>query len=69
MAQYEYRVVQGGGGAAIAHLNDRINAMAEEGWEVVAIAGEEVVNVLMRRPKEAASEQSQSQPQSEAATQ
>ena len=66
MPRYEYRVVQGGAGAAITHLNDRINAMAEEGWEVVMISGSEIVNVLMRRVKPGSeeSEQQTSQPTS-----
>jgi hypothetical protein len=55
MPKYEYRVVTGGT-AAIAHLNERINAMAEEGWEVVTISGNETVNVLLRRPRPEASQ-------------
>ena len=51
MPKYEYRVVQSTAGAAIGHLNDRINQMAEEGWEVVGISGSETVNILMRRVK------------------
>jgi hypothetical protein len=51
VTKYEYRVVQSTAGAPLGHLNDRLNAMAEEGWEVVAISGAETVNVLMRRPK------------------
>lgn len=51
MPKYEYRVVQSAAGAAIGHLNDRVNTMAEEGWEAVTISGSDTVNVLMRRPK------------------
>jgi len=54
---YEYRVVQSAAGTAVGHLNDRINAMAEEGWEVMLMSGSETVNILMRRPKAAASDQ------------
>ena len=59
MPKYEYRVVQSAAGAAIGHLNDRINQMAEEGWEVVGISGAETVNVLMRRVKPEGGQQSQ----------
>ncbi|MCD6351209.1 MAG: DUF4177 domain-containing protein [Armatimonadetes bacterium] len=51
MQKYEYRVVQGGAGAAISHLNERLNSMAEEGWEVVMISGDQTVNVLVRRER------------------
>jgi len=51
MPKYEYRVVQSVAGAAVGHLNDRLNTMADEGWEVVTISGSETVNVLVRRPK------------------
>ena len=59
MPKYEYRVVQSSAGAAIGHLNDRINQMAEEGWEVVGISGSETVNILMRRVKQEEPEQGQ----------
>ncbi len=57
MAKYEYRIVQSQAGAAIAHLNERINTMAEEGWEPIFMSGSETVNVMMRRPKPEAQQQ------------
>ena len=49
MPKYEYRVVQSSAGAAIGHLNDRINQMAEEGWEVVHIIERGKVWIPQRR--------------------
>lgn len=61
MATYEYRVIQSAAGAPVSHLNERINAMAEEGWEVIGISGDSTVNVIMRRQKQQAANQPQQQ--------
>jgi hypothetical protein len=50
LPKWEYRVLQSTAGA-VTHLNDRINSMAEEGWEAVSLSGDTMVNVLMRRPR------------------
>jgi len=59
VAMYEYRVLQSAASAPISHLNERINAMAEEGWEVIGISGDTTVNVIMRREKPQAANQPQ----------
>lgn len=55
MASYEYRILQSAAGAPVTHLNDRINTLAGEGWEVVELSGDATVNVLLRRAKTQAS--------------
>ena len=50
MCGYEYRVLRMLSDANVDLLNDRIDAMVAAGWEPVMMSGNDIINVMMRRP-------------------
>ncbi len=64
MAGYEYRVVQLPAGGSVTHLNERMSHMIVEGWEPIMMSGNEVVNILLRRPLQQKPAQSDKQQES-----
>ncbi len=50
MFGYEYRVLRMLSDANVDLLNDRIDAMMAAGWEPVMMSGNDIINVMMRRP-------------------
>ncbi len=50
MCRYEYRVLRMLSDANVDLLNDRIDAMVAGGWEPVMMSGNDIINVMMRRP-------------------
>ncbi|NSW56070.1 MAG: hypothetical protein HPY44_08655 [Armatimonadetes bacterium] len=63
MPRYEYHVVAKADRAPITMLNERLEAMALEGWEPILMSGENAVNILMRRPTQEAAAQQARPPQ------
>jgi hypothetical protein len=51
MALYEYRLEHKPAGGRIAQITDRLNALAEEGWEPYLMSGGEELTILLRRPR------------------
>jgi len=58
--EWEYNVLQIGSGRS-SHLAERINHMAEEGFEPFLVCGDQTVTVLLRRPRAAQPEASAAQ--------
>ena len=55
MARYEYRIIEHKpAGGRTAQISERINAMAEEGWEPFMMSGSDDVTIMLRRPMRAA---------------
>jgi hypothetical protein len=50
MASYEYRVEHKPAGGRMQQINDRLNALAEEGWEPIMMSGGDDLSVMLRRP-------------------
>lgn len=57
MSQYEYMLLQSAAGARTSLLNERIEAHVAEGWEPIMMSGDTTVNVMLRRPRQAAATQ------------
>ncbi|MFO7947627.1 MAG: hypothetical protein R6V19_12525 [Armatimonadota bacterium] len=51
MPEFEYQVISHDLRARIAHLNSKLNELVEEGWTPVSFAGDDHVNIMLRRPK------------------
>jgi len=51
MPLYEYRLEHKPAGGRIAQITDRLNALAEEGWEPYLMSGGEDLTILLRRPR------------------
>ena len=51
MSRFEYQIIQMVAGGRVTHLNERMEAMAAEGWEPIMMSGDSGLNVLMRRAK------------------
>jgi hypothetical protein len=51
MAEYEYRLEHKPAGGRVSQTAERLNALAEEGWEPVMMSGGEELVILLRRPK------------------
>ena len=52
MTTYEYRIIEhkpAGGRTTL--ISERINGMAEEGWEPFMMSGTAEVTIMLRRPK------------------
>ena len=55
MATYEYRIIEHKpAGGRTAQISERINAMAEEGWEPFMMSGADDLTIMMRRAKQQA---------------
>lgn len=54
MNQYEYTILQSAAGARTSLLNERIEALAVEGWEPILMSGDATVNVMLRRLRQSA---------------
>jgi hypothetical protein len=50
MASYEYRVEHKPAGGRLQQINDRLNALAAEGWEPILMSGDDSLSILLRRP-------------------
>lgn len=54
MAQFEYQVIEQGGGK-VGHFNERIAQLVAQGYDCIGITGTSPnVSILMRRPAQAA---------------
>lgn len=51
MAAYEYRVEHKPAGGRMGQINDRLDSLAEQGWEPILMSGSDDLNILLRRPK------------------
>lgn len=57
MAQFEYQVIEQGGGK-VGHFNERIGQLVAQGFDCIGITGTSPnVSVLMRRPAQPAQAQ------------
>jgi nucleoid-associated protein YgaU len=65
MSQYEYMLLQSAAGARTSLLNERLEAHVVEGWEPVMLSGDTTVNVLLRRPRQAAARATAAQAQAQ----
>ena len=54
MNPYEYSVIQMAAGARATMFNERLEHAVQEGWEPFLMSGDTTINVLMRRPRQAA---------------
>lgn len=50
---WEYSVLQMAAAGRSTHLAERLNQMAEEGFEPFMSSGDETVTIILRRPKQA----------------
>jgi hypothetical protein len=50
---WEYSVLQMAASGRSTHLAERLNQMAEEGFEPFISSGDETITILLRRPKQA----------------
>jgi hypothetical protein len=48
---YEYRIEHKPAGGRMASVAERVNAMAEEGWEPFMMSGGEDLTIMLRRAK------------------
>jgi hypothetical protein len=53
MPTYEYRLLSLPEAGTSARRNEQIAGMIQQGWEVLLMSGEHVVNILFRREREA----------------
>ncbi|MFP3904809.1 MAG: hypothetical protein ACLFWB_11255 [Armatimonadota bacterium] len=51
MPEFEYQVISHDIRARIAHLNKKLEELVAEGWSPVSFAGNEHINIMLRRPK------------------
>lgn len=51
MPLYEYRLEHKPAGGRIAQVAERLNALAEDGWEPYLMSGGEELTILLRRPR------------------
>jgi len=61
MAQYEYIIITMTAGGRITHLNERLEAMVQEGWHPIMMSGDSQVNVMLRRQRPGVAQQQQPQ--------
>jgi hypothetical protein len=51
MTAYEYRIEHRPAGTRMGPMNDRLDVLAQEGWEPIMMTGDNELYIMMRRPK------------------
>lgn len=51
MSQYEYRLEHKPAGGRVSQTAERLNGLADEGWEPIMMSGGDDLVILLRRPK------------------
>ncbi len=61
MAKFEYHVIKTARGGQLGNLNERIQALVDEGWDPIMMSGDEGLNIMLRRPVPQPAQQPQAQ--------